>query len=36
MYQYIAEQAEIISDILEEISEWEDFERDLTEGDPWA
>ena len=30
------DQLEIMADLLEELAEWEAYEADMAEGDPWA
>lgn len=36
MYGYITEQFEIVGDIMENYKDWEAFETDLEERNPWA
>lgn len=36
MYGYNAERFEIISDLMEDVENWEIFERDLEKNNPWA
>ena len=35
MYGYEMEHMIIMGDMLDELREWEDFEADLAEGNPW-